>query len=256
VCAQKSDTNQGILAPHNLGYPIAELKALALDTEYSTKQELAELAFLELTADGVLTGVEYVSLVKIPVTSRMWYGNITPAENGGAPLFADIAARVKEIGRGPIVFAWNKSADITVLQKALAEVQIELEDVMWLDPMVLVKRLGFTDLTLAAVGGAHLGMEVPPSAKLHRARADVLFMYPIIGRLVAMTVAKHDLVTIDDLVRYIETGGTPASPVTPQRVTVFDAKQARLLSRVNQNESIIRRWRVLYEKEVSLFAAE
>ena len=161
------------VSTHNLSSPISELNALSFDSEYSTMGELAEVTAVEMTAAGLRTGLEFASLVKIPAASWMYYGNITSQENEGAPPFSSIAPAVKDVLRKRIVLVWNKSADMKVLFTALDELHLALEDVLWLDPMVLARRLGFTKLSLEGVGSI-LGMEIP--REQHRGRADVMFM--------------------------------------------------------------------------------
>jgi hypothetical protein len=223
---------------HKLNSPIAEMKAFALDTEFGAGGKLAEVAALEVTAAGVLTGLELVSVIKRPSSSWLFYGNITDKENSEAPELSDFAPRLINLTRRRLVWAWNVPADKNVVEKELATLGLALEDVKWLDAMVLAKRLGFSSLSLTGAG-LELGMQ--PPKEMHRARPDALFMCPIIARMVGIAETRHALLTIGDLDEYIRSGRTPDGGAPLPASGNLGLHRESTTRRFHQNEGLIRR---------------
>jgi hypothetical protein len=226
------------ISTHQLNSPIADMKAFALDTEFGAGGKLADFAALEMTAAGVLTGCELVSVINRPASAWLLYDNITDEENSEAPALSVFAPRLIALTRRRVVWAWNVPADKNVIEKELEILGLALEEVIWLDAMVLARRLGFASLSLT---GAGLDLGMQPPKKMHRARADAQFMVPIIARMVEIAKTRHALLTIGDLDEYIRSGGTPAVGVVLLASANVGLHKESTVRRFHQNEGLIRR---------------
>lgn len=181
-----------------------------------------------LRTHGTLAEQHFATLINPQrrLSERSFGVNGIRAEDlAGAPLFAEVATRLRQLCAGAVLVAHNAPFDMEFLHTELAHAGLPPIDICAIDTLAIARRLdprrpshSLSALALA-LGAA------PPS---HRAMDDVLALRVVFADLAAR-LARQGITTLGDVLRYARgfSPGEHEPPAPPPIATAL--REGRLL---------------------------